>query len=125
MLVALLHHLPSYDERYKTLEEASRVLRDGGKAVVTVWRLWQRRFLKYAIIEFFRRLIRKGQKEFGDIFRRWRTSDQQYEVYRFYHLFTERELRGLIKKTQLKIAHLKKLGGKGGKENIFAYLKKQ
>ncbi|MFX1518452.1 MAG: class I SAM-dependent methyltransferase [Promethearchaeota archaeon] len=124
LLVALLHHLPSYDERYNTLEETSRVLEKGGKAIISVWRLWQKRFLKYIIKELFKRIIGKGQKEFGDIYRRWRTSDKRYEVYRFYHLFRCKEIKNLIKKTQLKIVRLEKLGGKGGKENIFAYLEK-
>jgi tRNA (uracil-5-)-methyltransferase TRM9 len=124
LLVALLHHLPSTDERQKTLDETSRVLKEEGKAIVTVWRLWQRRFLIYAIKEFFKQILSKGQKEFGDIWRRWRTSDQRYEVYRFYHLFRSKELKKLIKKAKLKLVHLEKLGGKGGKENFFAYLEK-
>ncbi len=124
LLVALLHHLPSYDERQKTLEETTRILKKKGKVIVSVWRLWQRRFLKYALKEFFKRIFSSGQKEFGDIYRRWRTSDQRYEVYRFYHLFRSKELKKLIKKAKLKLVHLEKLGGKGGKENFFAYLEK-
>jgi len=124
LLVAVLHHLPSHDERQKTLEETSRVLNEEGKVIVTVWRLWQRRFLKHTIKEFFKRIFGKGQKECGDIYRRWRTSDKRYEVYRFYHLFRFKEIKELIKNTQLKLVHLEKLGGKGGKENFFAYLEK-
>jgi len=124
LLVALLHHLPSHNERYQTLAEASRVLKKGGNAIISVWRLWQKRFLKHILKEFLKRIIGKGQQEFGDIYRRWRTSDKRYEVYRFYHLFRCKEIKDLIKKTQLKIVHLKKLGGKSGKENIFVYLEK-
>ena len=124
LLVAVLHHLPSHGERQKALEETSRVLNEEGKVIVTVWRLWQRRFLKHAIKEFFKRIFGKGQEEFGDIYRRWRTSDQRHEVYRFYHLFRSKELKKLIKKAKLKLVHIEKLGGKGGKENFFAYLEK-
>jgi tRNA (uracil-5-)-methyltransferase TRM9 len=124
LLVALLHHLPMYEERLKTLKEASRVLKEGGKAILSVWRLWQRRFLKYIIKETLKRIIGKGHKEFGDVYRRWRTSDKKHEIYRYYHLFSAKKLKELIKKTQLEIINLKKMGGKGGKENFFLYLEK-
>jgi len=42
--VAAYHHLRNNGDRKLALEELKRVLKPGGKAFITVWNRWQRRF---------------------------------------------------------------------------------
>jgi ubiquinone/menaquinone biosynthesis C-methylase UbiE len=45
--IASLHHIPSRDFREKVILEIKRVLKPQGFFILTVWNLWQLKFLKY------------------------------------------------------------------------------
>ncbi len=45
--VATLHHLPSREQHLKVLREIKQHLMDDGFAYISVWNLWQKRYLKY------------------------------------------------------------------------------
>jgi tRNA (uracil-5-)-methyltransferase TRM9 len=96
LYVAALHHLPTRQERIRSLEEARRCLRPGGKALVSVWAFEQRRFQR--ILE-----RHKGKKEgFGDVLIPMRSKDGR-AIRRFYHLFVGGELEQLIHDAGLEI----------------------
>ncbi|OGS51186.1 MAG: hypothetical protein A3K65_05670 [Euryarchaeota archaeon RBG_16_68_12] len=88
--VASIHHLPSEAERLAALREMARVLRDGGRALVTVWSLEQPRF---------DHLVKT--REARDVWVPWRAGGK--EVPRFYHLFADGELRDLVLKSGLRV----------------------
>jgi len=83
--VATYHHLESEEHRLKALQELRRVLKPGGEAFITVWNRRQPRFwLKPK-----------------DIAVPWKTKGKV--LYRHYHLFSRRELEGLVKKAGLEV----------------------
>ncbi len=90
LCVAVLHHLPSRDERVLALREIRRVLVSGGRAFVSVWAMDQPRF---------RRAVeaRKGlpAEVRGDVEVPW-TMPDGVVIPRYYHLFQEGELERLI-----------------------------
>ncbi len=90
LCVAVLHHLPSRDERVRALREIRRVLVSGGRAFVSVWAMDQPRF---------RRAVeaRKGlpAEVRGDVEVPW-TMPDGVVIPRYYHLFQEGELERLI-----------------------------
>jgi len=45
--IAVFHHFPSKKYAQKIAKELHRVLKPGGKIIVTVWNLWQKQYLKY------------------------------------------------------------------------------
>ncbi len=45
--VAVLHHIPSRDNQLYVLKEIKKHLNPGGFIFLTVWNLWQERFLQY------------------------------------------------------------------------------
>ncbi len=93
LYLATLHHLPTKNSRLKSLKEVRRVLKDGGKAIVSVWALFQPRFFSKIPSMLLNPL--RG-REFGDVYVPWRTKERVYQ--RYYHLFTRSELVGLAKK---------------------------
>lgn len=81
--IAVLHHLPTEDDRLAAIEEVRRVLRRGALVVVSVWDRDQPRF--------------KGPQvdERGDAEIPWTLPDGT-RVGRYYHLFERGELEALI-----------------------------
>lgn len=83
-LIALLHHLPD-SAVLKVLKEAARVVKPGGRIVITVWHPDK--------INFWRKL---GRRSF---LRKW--GDQSLLYYRF---FRPRELKRLVLKSGVVVA---------------------
>ncbi len=96
--IAVFHHFPSKKYALKIAKELHRLLRPGGKIVVTVWHLWQKQYIRYhdeskkeqdwtdAIIPF---------KSGGDVF------------YRYHHPFKTEEFRDLFESVGFKTIETK------------------
>ena len=113
--LAMLHHLPSVDYRRQALEEMKRVVKPDGKIILMVWNLYQYRYWKYLIKYSLYKLFHKdlsliipdlsaGQMDFGDLFIPWHLSNREI-VQRYYHAFCFKELKKLVKQTNLKIVN--------------------
>ncbi|HEX9340282.1 MAG TPA: class I SAM-dependent methyltransferase [Thermoplasmata archaeon] len=90
LCVAVLHHLPSRDDRLASLAEVRRVLRPSGRAFVSVW----------ARDNPYLRDVVGVRSEDDDVEVPWHLPDGT-EVPRFYHLFSEGELERLIIESRL------------------------
>ena len=90
LCVAVLHHLPTVDERVHALRELRRVLTSRGHVFVSVWALDQPRFRK--AVEARRQLPEDVR---GDVEVPW-TMPDGVVIPRYYHLFQEGELEELI-----------------------------
>ncbi len=97
-LIATLHHLPTEQERLMALLEIKRVLK--GKAIITVWKRWQKRFFPQNL------LSANSKVPWG-----------KYK--RFYHLFTKKELTMLISKAGLELVKLEDINN-----NLIAIVQK-
>ena len=96
LYVAVLHHLPTREERLGSLAEVKRCLKPGGSALISVWSFDQRRFEK--VLKEHR-----GRKEgFGNVLVPIRTRDGR-NIKRFYHLFLEGELERLVRDAGLQV----------------------
>jgi 2-polyprenyl-3-methyl-5-hydroxy-6-metoxy-1,4-benzoquinol methylase len=113
--IAVLHHIPGNDLRVKALEQLKSKIKPGGKIILTVWNLWNLPKFKKLIFKFMvLKLIGKNRMDFGDIlFRGFKLNRERY-----YHAFSQCELKGLFKKSGLKIIKLYK-----DKYNYYAILK--
>ncbi len=88
--VASIHHLPFRRLRLKALEEAYRVLRRGGRILVTVWARYQLSFMHRLLGNIVSRILGRIES-IGDVMIPWRHRGEN--LYRYYHLYTLRELR--------------------------------
>ena len=85
--IAVIHHLSTYERRYKAIEEIYRLLKINGKALIYVWAFEQPKF--------------KSEKK-QDVFVKWNLQkkynieNKEEILHRYYHLFTENELIKLL-----------------------------
>ena len=120
LFIASLHNIRGRQQRVNALREVGRVMKDGGKALITVWARWQDRFLFTFLVELFLR----RHEEFGDIEVMWKRDS--LNISRFYHLYSVRELVKDIREAGLKIEKVEKvkISSRYLADNIFAYLTK-
>jgi ubiquinone/menaquinone biosynthesis C-methylase UbiE len=85
LCIAVLHHLPSREDRGLAVAEIRRVLRPGGEAFLSVW----------ALDDPYLEKVLGGRPKKPDVEIPWRLPDGT-SVPRPYHLFKEGELEGLI-----------------------------
>ena len=94
--VAVLHHIPSAEYRLKALQEAYRVLNQGGRLLMTNWDRWKPRFWKEHLSALAAKWFRGAPYDHKDIFIRWNRGPTKVD--RYYHAFTRRELADLCRK---------------------------
>lgn len=100
--IAVLHRIPSKEFRLQFLKESRRVLKRGGRLIITVWSLPIKRYKKKNIFLLFKytflKIIGISKLDFKDVLEPWGN-----KAFKYYHWFSERELRRLVKKAGFKI----------------------
>ena len=121
LYIATLHNISIRYRRINSLKEIYRILKPGGKAIISVWSRWQDKFRQHFLI---RLLTQFGRNEFGDINIYWR--QHGLNISRYYHLYSKREFQKDIEKTGFKIISLegKKLHSKKYPDNYFSIVNK-
>lgn len=119
LYIASLHNIETRERRIQSLKELSRVLREGGIALISVWSRWQDKYRKQLLKKWF---IQKNMNDFGDIDICWKKNN--LNILRFYHLYGKREFIKDIKEGGLKILEIKeiKINSKKHSDNYFAII---
>jgi ubiquinone/menaquinone biosynthesis C-methylase UbiE len=95
--IALLHHIPSWEYRCQLVKEVYRVLKESGLFFVSVWNLWQVRYLRFVLKSFLAKFFFVSDLDFRDVFIPWKSTDGRVIVRRYCHAFTRSELKKLFK----------------------------
>ncbi len=94
--IAAFHHLPTVKDRLKALREMKRVLKKGGRILMTNWNIYDlRKYEKYETT--------KRRQEGKDFFIPWKDGTGEILGKRYYHGFTFDELICLFEKVGLTI----------------------
>ena len=119
--VASLHHLKSLKERNNTIMEIDRIGRRNALVSITVWRFYQKKFMKQFLEHLNRFFEEKDNSEIGDVMVPWTVSEKGVEkkIERFYHLFRVVEFRQLMSKFE---KLLKSTMGKGKNKDNFIFI---
>ncbi|MDI6778315.1 MAG: methyltransferase domain-containing protein [Patescibacteria group bacterium] len=89
--IAVFHHFPSKEYALRITKELYRVLKPGGKIIVTVWNLWQKQYLKYH---------QKTSKSWIDANIPFKSGEKVFK--RYHHPFQIRELEELFREIGFK-----------------------
>jgi len=119
--VASLHHLRSIKERITTIMEIDRIGRSNALISITVWRFYQKKFIKQFLEQLNKSFDSNDNSEKGDVIVPWTVSQKggEKKIERFYHLFRVVEFRRLMSKFE-KI--LKSTMGKGKKKDNLIFI---
>jgi ubiquinone/menaquinone biosynthesis C-methylase UbiE len=118
--ISLLHHIPSLPLQLRLLKEATRVLRPSGLLFLTVWQipLPLSRFGKPSFLH--QRLAKKPSLGKRDFIHQWGG-----QVNLYYHAFTQRELKKLIRETNLSIVDSGEMSNtSGSRKNLYLVAQK-
>jgi len=120
LYIASLHNIKGRDKRIQSLKEIKRILKNDGKALVSVWSRWQDKFRKQFLKKWF---TQTGDTEFGDIDIYWR--QHGLNIPRFYHLYSKREFLNDIHEAGLGILEIQdvKMHSRRYPDNYFAVVK--
>ena len=116
--IAVLHHIPSKELRFKFLGEVRRVLKPNGLLILTVWKPKSKKdwrlILKYTTLKLI------GKLEQGDTFQPWGKKMERY-----FHCFSEKEIIDLIKEIKFEIIKEGVVTNeKGNRRNIYLVAEK-
>lgn len=118
--IAVLHHIPSEELRLQFLRQVRRVLRPGGKVILTVWKF--HRFKEYYFLfkYTFLKLIGKSELDWKDVLEPWGK-----RVQRYYHWFTKKELGKIIREAGFRVKETGVIKNKkGNRRNIYIVAEK-
>ncbi len=115
--IAAFHHIPSYKLRLEALMGMHRILKKDGKLIITVWNLWQYKYLKENIKGWSNWLFSFGQFAPNDLFISFKNGKGTNLANRYYHNFFPFEIKYLAKKAGFKV--LEKYSCRKGKKCSF------
>lgn len=106
--LSVLHHIPSKFFRKVYIKETHRVLREGGKLIISVWDLKRdKKAMKLVFKYLYLKILMKSELDFKDIFYPWKRSMGKTIAERYIHIFSLNELAGLLKSQGFKILERK------------------
>ena len=96
--VASIHHITGHVNRQNTIKEINRIGKMNALIGLTVWRFYQKKFIKQFIEQLSKPKDTKKHGEIGDVYVPWTISQgkQHQTIQRFYHLFRIHEFNQLI-----------------------------
>jgi len=102
VMLAVLHHIPGFQERRKILQSIRGILPTGSPLFLSVWQLQNSPRLLQRIQPWSEIGLDESQVETGDVLMDWRaqkSAGDEKPGYRYVHLFTEEELDQLATET--------------------------
>lgn len=109
--IAVFHHFPSEEYRKQIASQFYRTTSDGGYIIVTVWYLWQRKYLKNILTNWFDKVKGKSKLDWNDCLISFTDNDGK-KFQRFHHAFTKRELADLFAGAGFKIEQCEIVDGR-------------
>ena len=121
-VLALLHHLPGWQSRQRSVWPNSRLLLDAeGVIVVSVWQFMNEARLERKVVPWSAIGLSEEQVESGDVLLDWRRGGSGL---RYCHLVSEFELAALAQAAGLVLTDVYYADGRSQKLNLFGVLRR-
>jgi ubiquinone/menaquinone biosynthesis C-methylase UbiE len=108
--IAVFHHIPGDTNRLLVAKELYRLLKPGGCMIITVWNLWQPRYRKKIIENWWKKIFGKNRLEINDCYIPF-TDNRGKKFNRYHHAFTKGSLKNLFKKSGFGVLNCDIMGG--------------
>lgn len=122
LMIAVLHHLPTKKLRLQALRNISRLLKPGGRLVISNWNLWQisgqKKFRYWRYLFSYGEKIKRGIWRLSDAFVPWKPLAG--DNLRYVHSFRRNELKRLLKKSGFKVEKISFESKTGAPATIFS-----
>lgn len=118
--IAVFHHFPSEEYRKKIAQELYRVTKKDGYIIITVWNLWQGRYIKNVLKNWKNKIFDKSDLDWNDCYISF-TDNGGNKFQRFHHAFTKRELKNIFSEAGFRVEKCKIINRK----NILLVAKKK
>lgn len=93
--IATLHHIPSKEKRNAAIQEIYRILKPGGKILITNWYFWNKpKYLKMILDS----ALQNNNLPIGDFFMPWKSTHKNTLAERYFHAWTKHETISILKK---------------------------
>jgi tRNA (uracil-5-)-methyltransferase TRM9 len=112
--IAVLHHIPTQEQRVQFIESAANSLQPGGLLLFSIWDFWQDSATPGRIAK------PQGQTGPGDYWLSWSAAKEKL---RFAHAFSEQELSELLEASGMELLQKFSADGKNAKLNQYYILK--
>lgn len=108
--IAVFHHFPK-EHAEKIARELFRATKLGGHIIVTVWNLWQRKYLKNILKNWMDKILGRSELNWNDCYITFKNN--QDEIFqRYHHAFTKGELKRLFNQAGFKTEKCDLINGK-------------
>jgi ubiquinone/menaquinone biosynthesis C-methylase UbiE len=89
--IAVFHHFPGKEYRNEMAKELYRITKPGGYIVITVWNLWDKRYIKNILSNWISKFSGKSSLDWNDCCITFK--DNKGNIFnRYHHAFTKREV---------------------------------
>lgn len=122
--VAVLHHIPSVEKRKALFAEFRRVLKPDGVLLVTVWNLWQKKYIPLIAKYTLKKAFGQSEMDAKDILIPWNYDPGVSRAERYYHCFTKGELSSLAHTADFREVECSSFGGAQKRFNLYILAKK-
>jgi len=109
--IAVFHHFPSVEYRQKIAKELYRITKADGYIIITVWNLWQKKYLKNILKNWWSKIFGKNNLDWNDCQITFKNNEGQI-FSRFHHAFTKKELQKLFESVGFKTEMRQIIGGR-------------
>lgn len=118
--IAVFHHIPSSEMRKRWAKELQRVIKPGGRVIVTVWNLWRKKYSKNILKNWLNKIMGRSGLDWNDCYIPFK--DNQGNVFnRYHHAFTRKEIKKLFSRAGFEVEKCEL----AGKKNLLLVGKKK
>jgi 2-polyprenyl-3-methyl-5-hydroxy-6-metoxy-1,4-benzoquinol methylase len=121
VVLAVLHHVPSFDLRLGVLRQVAGLLAPGGRLILSTWQFLDSPRMRRKIVDWAEAGVAEEALEPGDYLLDWRRGGRGL---RYCHLVDEGEVERLAAESGFRVRETFRAGGREGNLSLFAVLGK-